>query len=400
MDRLLNRDVFLQILSILLAIVLWIQATAEQNPEDQFIFDGVPVTAAGVPEGMVVAGTLRPAKVNITVRCGRRLAERLTSAEFQARVSLEGGHIGTYAYPVEVSVPAGVELVEISPATVSVSLEKMAEAEVGVVVRPAGSCSEGFMPGPPSVSPPAVAVRGPESEVSRVVEVLARPDLTSATADVSALVDLVPLDGRGSVVSGVTLHPARATVTVPVIALPAAESVDIEPVLAGSPAPGYAVLRVLISPDRASVRPEPGRTIDFDRVATAPVDISGATADVRQTVRLVTPPGVASVLPVEVEVTVVIGGSVTLGSIPVVVRNVPPGLTAAVKPAAVVLVVRGPRALLDRLGQADVVAWVDAGGRGSGTASVPVSVEFAGWTEGRLELVASDPAEVTLTLGP
>ncbi len=400
MDRLLSRDIVLRILAVLLALVLWVQATAEQNPEDQSTFDGLSVGTEDIPEATVVVGSPRPPKVNLTVRCGRRLAEKLTAASFLITVSLEGGHVGTNNYPVQVTLPAGVELVQITPALVSVTLEELGQVEVPVTARLAGASPEGYQAGPWTASPSAVLVRGPASATSQVVTALAQCDISEATSEISRTVILTPLDASGAAVAGVTLIPVQALITVPVVALPAPESVDVNPVLTGSPAAGYAVLRVVSRPDRVSLRPEPGRSIDFDRLDTTPINISGLTSDLVVVVGLVPAEGVAATRPSEVEVTVVIGGSLSLSRVPVEVRNTGPGLSASVEPASVDLVIRGPRPILDQIDATNVVVWVDAAGYRPGSATVRVNVDLPDWLEGRAEVFTCRPEEVRLTVGP
>ncbi|HCJ11078.1 MAG TPA: hypothetical protein DHW14_07935 [Clostridiales bacterium] len=400
MERLLEKDVVLKVVAVLLAVFLWVQATAELNPVEQFTFDGIGVVPESVPEGLVVMGNPRPAKVNIAVRCRTRVREKLTSSDFAALVSLEGGHAGTYDYPVEVSAPEGVELVEISPTTVSVTLEEVATAEVPVRVELAGTCPEGYAAGEVSVVPAVVTARGPVTAVSRVVRAVAHYDLSSATGDVSQVLTVIPVDAGGSRVPQVGLVPSEVTMSLPVFTLPPPESLDIDPTLVGSPAEGYAVLRVRCVPDRASVRPRPGEVVAVDRLHTEPVDISGRTADVTATVKVVVPPEAASVTPGEVDVTVEIGPARALSGLPVAVRNVAQGLEAEVRPQTVSLVITGPRNLLDRLGAGDVSAWVDASGRGSGTYSALVEVDLPAWSLDRLEVFICNPPEVTLILGP
>lgn len=399
LDRLLNKDWVLQVLSVLLALVLWVQATAVQNPEDRFTFNAIPVLADKVPDGVVVTGSPRPSKVNITVRCRRRVGEKLSAASFAASVLLDDGRVGSYDYPVGVSVPAGVELVEISPASVSVTLERTASAKVPVTTRLAGASPEGYSASEPTVTPGMVTAKGPASVVSRVAEAVAEVDISTATADTSATVPLAALDANGNLLKGVTFTPAEVAVSVTVVALPAAESVDVAPVLTGSPAPGYAVLGFTSNPDRVSVRPKPGRTIDFDRVKTQPVDISGSTSDVEAVAALVVPDGVYSLKPAEVQVTVKIGASRSFLAVPVVIRNVPEGYVVSVSPLQVDIVVRGPRSLLDQLSAGDLTAWVDAAGHGIGSVPARINVDFPAWTEGKLEVFTITPSEATLTVG-
>ncbi len=398
MGRRLSQDLALQVIAVLLALVLWMQATSVQNPVDRFTFDGVPVSVGPAPEGTVLTGAPRPSKVNVTVKCRRRVADKLKAGDFVAAVSLQDGRLGSADYPVDVEAPPGTEVVEISPAAVTVTLERMSSSKVSVQARLVGTAPAGYSPGPPSVSPAMVAVRGPASEVSRVAAVLAEFDVSGLTAETSGPGRLVAVDAAGATVADVTFAPAGVTVTVPVVALPAAESVDVEPTLTGSPAQGYAVLRITCEPLRVQVRPAPGKVLTFDHLDTAPVNISGSTSDVRALVELVVPPDVAEVTPSRVEVVVEIGASLTLTALPVEVRNCPAGLSASAAPSAVDVVVRGPRALLDRLASGDVKAWVDASNLPAGQAPAKVNVAFPDWAEGELEALVVTPAEVLLTL--
>ena len=401
MGRRLSKDLPLQILSVLLAVALWVQATAVQNPVERFTFDGIPVTYTGLPKGLVVSEPIHPTKVNITVRCRRRVGEKLSAGDFSAKVALDTGRAGSYDYPVEVTGPPGarVEVIEISPASATVSLERAASVKVPVEARVTGSPADGYALGAVAADPAEITVRGPASAVNRVVKVVAELDINSATADRSGEASLTAVDASGSPVAGLSFSPQDVTVSAAIIALPPAESVDVDVALTGTPAPGYAVLKITADPARVEVRPVPGRTIDFTHILTQPVNIDGATSDVLATVGIVLPPGVASASPEQVDVVVEIGASRSFPGVAVQVRNVGAGLRAAVDPAAVDVVVRGPKALLDRLTPADVGAWVDAGGRGTGDYTVMVEVTLPDWTQGEVEVSSVNPSEVTLDVG-
>ncbi len=395
----LSKELGLQVLALLLATILWVQATTVQNPIDRFTFDGIPVTYENVAQGLIVAGSLHPSKVNITVKCRRRAGEKLSSASFEARVALDAARAGSTDYPVEITPPPGVEVLEISPAAVSVSLETAASVKLPVEARLIGNPAEGFAVDGAAASPVQVAVYGAASATSRVSRVLAEFDISGATADASGKGSLVAVDSTGAVVTGVTFVPSEVGVTASVVPLPSAESVDVDVTLTGSPAAGYAVINVVSTPGRVEVRPAPGQTIDFAHVLTDPVNIAGATADVQATVKVVWPAGVASVTPTEVQVVVEIGAARSFVGLPVQVKNIPAGLKGSVEPATVDVVFRGSRAILDQLTPADVVVWVDASGRQAGQVAAKVEVTLPDWAKGLAEVASVTPGDVTLTLG-
>lgn len=394
----LSKDIGLQVLSALLAVVLWVQAAAVQNPVDRFTIDGIPVTYAGVPKGTVVAESLQPAKVSVIVKCRWRVGEKLSSADFAAKVALENGRAGSFDYLVEMVAPAGVEIVEVSPATVTANLERAASVKAPVEARLLGSPAEGFATGAMTVNPAEVTVFGAASATSRVAKIVAEFDITAATGDKSGKGDLMAVDSTGAMIGGVSFSPGDVTVAVSVVALPPAESIDVDVALTGSPADGYAVLQITSSPARVQVRPAVGQNIDFTHVLTEPVDISGATSDVHATVPVVLAPGVASVVPAQVDVVVMVGASRSFAEMPVAVRNTPVGLSGSADPAVVDIVVRGPRGILDRLTAGDLVAWVDAAGRPLGESPVKVNVTLPDWAQGLVEVASVTPSDLTLTI--
>ncbi len=82
------------------------------------------------------------------------------------------------------------------------------------------------------------------------------------------------------------IAPARLPVTV---ARAVEEALQVVPHLQGAPAPGFAVVRVAVSPAVVQVK-GPRSTIEGRRtVETAPVDVSGGRDTVTQTVGLVLP---------------------------------------------------------------------------------------------------------------
>jgi len=398
LGRQLSKDVPLQVLSVLLAVVLWMQASAVQNPVDRFDFSGVPVVIEDVPEGLVVTAPPQPHRTDVTLKCRRRVADRLDPSSLVAKVSLLGGVAGTADFAVRVDAPEGVEVVSVSPGSVSVTLETVSTAEAPVQPKLVGTVPSGYVAGAPSAAPGVVTVRGPASAVWRVATVVAKIDVSQATSDISTRAVLEARDSQGTIVAGVTFVPADVVVSAAVTALPAPVSVDVDPILTGSPASGYAVLGITCEPARVQARPGIGGTIDFDRLPTEPVNIAGSTSDVEATVKVVVPDGVAEVVPAEVMVTVEIGWAVSFEGLTVAVREVPSGLVASVSPPEVGVLIRGPRSLLDRLTADDVDVWVDASGRSAGQWTVVVNVTLPDWAQD-LDVVGVNPDEVSLTLG-
>lgn len=398
MGHRLSKDLPLQILSVLLAVVLWVQATAVQNPIDRFTFDGVAVDYTGLSSGLIVSNPSHPAKVSLTVKCRLRVGEKLSAADFTGHVALDGGQPGTYDYPVTIVPPANVEIVEISPAVATVTIERASSVKAPVEARTVGIPADGYSLSAVTADRTEISVQGVASATKRVAKVLAELDINSATADKSGKANLVAVDSSGAAVEGVRFSPADVTVTATLVPLPPAESINVDVALTGTPAEGYSVIQISSTPARVQVRPAAGQIIAFTHILTVPVDITGATSDVRATVALVAPAGVASIVPEQVDVVVEIGASKAFTGLSVAVKNASANLHAAAGPSSVDLVLRGARAVLDRLTPGDISLWVDASGLTSGSYVAKLEVSLPEWAQGLVEVATLTPSEVTLTL--
>ena len=136
-------------------------------------------------------------------------------------------------------------------------------------------------------------------------------------------------------------------------------------------------------------------------INTAPVDVTGAEADVVRTVPLLRPNGVTVVgvesATVRVAVQPLQGQQVR--DVAVTVQNVPEGRTASVVPGVVQVTLSGPQPALARLQVSDVVATANMEGLGEGTQSVPVTARVG--VEGiQVDRVSPERVNVTLSQPP
>jgi YbbR domain-containing protein len=104
-------------------------------------------------------------------------------------------------------------------------------------------------------------------------------------------------------------------------------------------------------------------------VETAPIDVTGATADVTKKVALALPESVSVLdnpsITVQVSVTPILGGQ----TVPrrVVVQGLRPGLGISISPASVDVILSGPLPSLQNLQSDDVQVAIDVSTVGAGT---------------------------------
>ncbi len=306
MDRLLENDLAVKLVSVLLAVILWLQV-AREVPETQRSIPGVPVEVRNLPPGLE-AVAVSPATVTVVARGRGRSFVSLTEEDFVAQVDLSGARAGRAAYRVDrVTVPKGVTLVGFSPEEVMVTLEEVAEKEVPVRVRIAGEPAGGFEAGTPAVVPALVVVRGRASLLAALREAGVEVSLAGARETVVVRRPVNLFDARGQPLAGVRVVPEEVSVTVPVWHATEAREVPVRPVVTGEPASGYAVLRVEVSPSSVRVRGPGVAEGGPAEVVTEPVSVAGARRDVRATVSLVPPANARLEGSRQVEVVVRVG---------------------------------------------------------------------------------------------
>jgi YbbR domain-containing protein len=384
----------LKLAAIVLAILLYGGLILSASIET---FQGrVPITVLNPPSDAYVMGDL-PDVTTVRYLVLGSGAPRVTAASFSATIDLAGVESRPGAPPVSVPVrvqatdPSVVQVVDFQPSRIQVALDPLVSKEVAVRVD-RGAVPPGLEIREPVVSTDTVTASGPESFVRLVAAAEARVAIPSTGVDVNELVDLVPVDASGAVVSSVELSPTSVRVTIQVGSQLSTRAVPVNAVVTGTPADGFEISTVTAIPAVVTVGGEASLLDALVKVDTEPISISGARENVVTEAVLELPPGVETLdveqIRVEVEISPLSGSrSFEVG---VNLAGADPGLRYALGADRVVVTVGGTLAELDALDPARIVATVDVAGVGPGTVILPVSVALP---QG-VRLVTVAPAEV------
>lgn len=303
MERLLNSDLMVKILAVFIAVALWVYVVNEENPLVPMPIKAVVVHVADVTPGYTVTD-FEPKTVDIKVRGRRDLIERLNRADFNAYVEIEGLGPGDQVVPVKVTSPYGVQVVEVNPDVVKVRLDVLVKRDVPVEVRLHGTPHPEHFVATISIRPQRAIVDGPSAFVSQVVKAVGDLDVSDAAGDIVRAVPLRAVDSRLAEVKGVTVIPGLVDVNVSVQKLPPGKELPVRPDIRGQPAQGFSIGAVRVSPEKVLVR---GKREFLEAVrfaSTEPIDIEGATTNVRKEVTVTVPDGAMVIAPSKVTVTV------------------------------------------------------------------------------------------------
>lgn len=379
--RIMTHDFPLKAVAVVIAVIFWI-AIAQTAPPTTLVvtFDGrVPVERPdNVPTGYVLRGAL--GDVGVTLRGAPGVADRVALSDLKATVdvsSLTLGQAEAQDARVDVTVvKEGVEVVDVSPPTVAVRIERVTSRMVLVQPRFANEPPAGTRAGDAAVSPTEVRVSGPESDIARIAAVLGTVRFGDGQTDIETSTPALAVDAAGVAIDGLQVDPAVVVVKVPVLPIATTRTVPVVFTLRGAVAPGYWVVGVEMDPFAVTVRGDEKVLATLDRIETQPIDVGDLNATRTQTVGLAVPEGVTLLRSTDVTVTVTVQAltGTRVFSTAVLVSNLAANLTADLDVTNVGVLVAGTVPTLAGLAAEQVVATVDASGRGPGTYTLDVAV--------------------------
>ncbi len=362
----------LKVAAVVLATLLYVGLIASQ---DSSTFPGpVAITPINQPAGTVLTKQIRSVE-QIKYMAPPDLGI-LTAEDFRATVDLTTvaptGVAVSVAVIVE-PVDPRVTIVDIRPRTVQVVLDQSVSATVPVHVD-RGVAPPGVQVGDTVVLPEAVVVMGPSTAVKRVVGVNVSVTLDPSGLDFDREVEGTPVDAAGVAVIGVEVVPRTIHVTIPLFTNKQSRTIPVSPILTGTPAPGFKVSSVEVTPLTVSVEGDADQLATLQMAETAPVAVFGATRDLTSVVTLALPAGVVPLGVATVSVTVHITAITETRTFTAGFRidGAVPGLTYQLSSSSVLLTLFGSSADLDRLAAAPLAVSLDVSGLAPGDHTVTV----------------------------
>ncbi len=169
--NLLRENLPLKIFSLLLAILAWIVVRGEVEHVKDYV---VPLDYVNLPDDLEMSGAV-PDTVEVRLRAAEQVLKRATENGVTALIDLSNAPPGEQRIQLTESLldmPAGAQVVRISPALIPIRIEKRVTREVPVVAAFAGSPAKGYRQVGQQIEPSMVTVSGPASEVAAVQRAL------------------------------------------------------------------------------------------------------------------------------------------------------------------------------------------------------------------------------------
>ena len=293
------RHVGLKIVSLVLATLLWLVVSGEQTVERAL---RVPLEFTNLPSQLEFVGEPLTT-VDVRVRGSSGTLSRIAAGELSAVLDVRTARAGDRLFHLtaeDVRAPFGVEVVQVTPTSVSLKFEESVSKTVVVSARIEGEPASGFTVDGVTVEPSSIAIVGPASALDDLTEAITEP--ISVAGASRPVVEEVTIGVASPVVR--LRQPQNARVTVSIAAAPDEWSVHGVSVRVQNGHPSATV-----SPADVTVRvrgPRDSKETDPSRYSAA-IDLAGLAAGRHLVPVRVEPPtgiGLLRVDPAEVAVTI------------------------------------------------------------------------------------------------
>jgi YbbR domain-containing protein len=370
------------ILSLLLALVVWISAVTSADPstEGEFV---LPLQVIQQASNIAIVDEL-PESISVKLLAPESIIQQLEEDNpLFAYIDLSEISAGTYRFPVLIDIPdqmLPIRVVEQNPERIELRVSNLISTILPISVQVDGEPAIGYQTSNLSWDGEVVEITGQERRVQEVVSVVGVLDITDATGTISRTVDLEARDANDEVVTGIILSPDMVTVEQVISLQGGYRNLAVNVTTVGSVEPGYRFTSITPAPPTVMVFSEDPLLVESlpGYVNTKPLDLTGVDDYLETILELDLPEGINVVgdptVLVQVNVTALETNLVISREIEVI--GLLPGLDADVSPLQVTVSISGPVPVLENLTLKEIRVVVDLTDLGEGTYTLTPIVEI------------------------
>jgi len=304
-EKFWQRNLFLKIISLVVAVFMWLYVTGKANPTSETVIN-VPLETRSLANDLVIED--KPATVNVRVEGKKQVIENLTSRDIRAVIDLRDAHFGKNSLPVEIHTPQNVDMVAVEPREVSIAIDEISDSQFPVTINFTGRPAPGHITLEPVINPSQVIIAGPRNALNKIERAFVNVDINGVTQNVLENLPVKVEDRLGnSLIEWVRVVPQAVELFIPIVKEQPGKQVAVQPVLEGEPARGYVIKRIIVEPELIKVYGDMNKLRDIQYLDTAPISIEGAKENVQQQVQLHLPSGVTPSVFTPIQVLVEIG---------------------------------------------------------------------------------------------
>ena len=298
----LNKNVLsdraLKIISLVIAIGLWLYVGQVQNPDIERTVKGVPVVfsqkSALEEKGLILMDD-NEHTVDIRIKGRRQYVYGVDNS--MITVLADAGALsstGSHTLMTNVVLPyANLQIINKNPSVVSVTVDDLMEREFDVTVETVGSPKSDYIVGKTTSSLEKITVKGPKSIVSGIEKVAALVDVASKTEDVALISELAVYGSGDKEMKSpyITLSETEGEVRCEILKT---KMVNIVPVFSGDVSQAMRFLPDSNNTKTVKIAGAPEVIDAITEISTKPIAENSISAEGEASVQLSLPTGVRS----------------------------------------------------------------------------------------------------------
>jgi len=389
----LQNKTFTKILSVVIALVLWVYVVGEINPTTTKRLDNIPVkllnTENHASKGFVALNA-EDFVVSLTVEGKRADVLSLDLENILVTADLFGYYgLGENYINVNVELPHGITLVESNPSKLKVIIDELVSENKPVKINYTGVLNEGVEPGQISVKPESVEIKGARSIVEQVAYIGAEVDTGKLSNEVSTVkARALAYNGVGDIVNEVKLAENSIEVTTKLMRT---KTVQLSVGVIGEESPDLQITNLDI-PETVKIRGDKAVVERIEEISAKEIDLNDYNASAEIPLEVFLPKGVElAEAPQLLVAKLVIKGlsskSFEYNTSVIKIDGLATGFTAEIVPSNLIVSFAGKDAVLNGINSTDFVISIDLQGLGAGTHQLPVKAMI-------------NDSEKNITIGP
>lgn len=370
------------IISIVVAILLWVYVVGQVNPTTKKNLSGIKVSFEN-EELLEDSGLalLDPGDITVSVTVEGKRADlnKIDSEDIVAKVDLYDLGKGKNTVSIDINTPESVSLVKSEPDKINITIEDRVSVEKDVKVDYIGKLDGGAEPGDVKKTPDKVVVSGAESAVKKVKHVSAKinvSDIKEKETIISAKAQAV--DEEGNIVKHMRLSSSNIAVTISKLQL---KEVPLSVETTGNISDKVELEKIDI-PNKVTIKGTEEALKKIDSVSAETIDIEGVDKNMDIPINVILPDGVelaekSEDISAEIKIKSLISKTFEISSADIRVNNLDSGYTAKVKSATVKVTVTGKETIMSAFTANNLNISIDLSGLKEGTHRVKVVADTA-----------------------
>ena len=400
MKKKIGNNLSLKILSLAIAILVWLLVVNINNPisTKSFIVSDVELLNEAYidADGKMCMQDEEQVPIRVTIKAQRKILDRISLNDIRAVADLQQAvSLKTDPVMVPITVSCGrisADNIEVSPQNMSLHLEDKDTQEFVVNVNTNNTKPDrGYEIGALTSNPEKIKITGPVSLINKIDKVNASIDVDGAMEDVTQETDVKIIDKNGEEFTDTDmgyLNVSKVYVTAKLWKVQS--NVRISAEYSGTPAAGYQVESIMTTPNVISIAGSEDALASLKEqnntiwLPGSVADISDRNSDFEEKINIsdYLPDGLKltsdSSEDVFVRVNILPEGS-NVCEVPtknIIVNDSPEGMQVSFDTAKIEIRVKKTSDDLADLTEGDIKASIDLKGMSEGSYEVPVSIEI------------------------